>query len=405
MVQAELNIMTAGHVDHGKTTLVWSLTGFFPDMHSEEIKRGITIKLGYADAWIHECRTCKPPLNFTTKEKCARCGSATKEVRRVSFLDAPGHETLMATVVAASSIVDGALFVVAANEECPQPQTLEHLMVLEAAGVKNVVVVQTKLDLVDKEHAIRNYSQIRKLLAETAYEKAPVIPISAINATNLDVLAYAIQEFIPTPERDANAPALMYVARSFDVNLPGTPCARIVGGVLGGSIAQGVLNEGDAIEILPGYLQVRKEREFYHALRTKIISLNAGGRVQQAKPGGLVGIGTLLDPALTRADALSGSVVGKPGTLPPLISECALEITSVKRQLAKFSEGFIENEPLVLGIGTATTVGFVQGKAKGKRKALEVKLKKPVCARVGDKMAVLRRSANRWHFFGTAKIV
>ncbi len=397
--------MTAGHVDHGKSSLVQSLTGVFPDTHSEEIKRGITIKLGYADAWVRQCPQCKPPRTFTTKEKCGVCGSATKEARRVSFLDAPGHETLMATVVAASSIVDGALFVVAANEECPQPQTLEHLMVLEAVGVKNVIIVQSKVDLVDRQAAEKNYQQIKQMLKGTAYENSLIVPVSAIHSVNLSELAYAIQEFIPTPTRDEGAEPLMLVARSFDVNLPGAAADKITGGVIGGSIVRGVLADGEEIEILPGYLQVKKERESYHPLKTKIVSLNAGGKVSEAKAGGLVGVGTTLDPALTRADALVGCVVGRPGTLPPAISECALEITPIKRQVAKFSEGFVENEPLVLGIGTATTVGFVQGRTKGKKKAVEVKLKKPVCAKAGDVFAVLRRSANRWHFFGTAKIV
>ena len=397
--------MTSGHVDHGKSTLVWSLTGVFPDTHSEEIKRGITIKLGYADLWIRECPKCLAPHNFMAKEKCPVCASETKPVRRISLLDAPGHETLMATVVAASSIVDGALFIVAANEECPQPQTLEHLMVLEAAGVKKIIVLQSKVDLVEKPQAERNHKQIIELLKGSAFEGSPIVPISAINGTNLDVLLYAVQQLIPTPKRDEAADPLMFIARSFDINVPGTKPPKLAGGILGGSIVRGTLSEGDEIEILPGYLEVRKERESYKPIKTKIISLNAGGPAKAAKPGGLVGIGTTLDPALTRADALVGSMVGKPGSLPPVVSTCGLEITPMKRQMAKFSEGFVENEPLVLGIGTATTVGFVLGKMKGNRKAVEVKLKKPVCAKSGDTFAVLRRTNNRWHFYGTAKVV
>ncbi len=397
--------MTSGHVDHGKSTLVWSLTGIFPDTHSEEIKRGITIKLGYADLLIRECPKCAAPNNFTAKEKCPACTSETKPARRISLLDAPGHETLMATVVAASSVVDGALFIVAANEECPQPQTMEHLMVLEAAGVKKIIVVQTKVDLVEKPQAAKNHKQIIDLLKGSAFEGSPIIPVSAINGTNLDVLLYAIQTLILTPVRDEAAQPLMYIARSFDINVPGTKPTKIGGGVLGGSIVRGILSEGDDIEILPGYLEVRKERETYKPIRTKITSLNAGGAAKQARPGGLVGVGTSLDPALTRADALVGNVIGRPGTLPPVVNSCNLEITPMKRQMAKFSEGFVENEPLVLGIGTATTVGFVLGKVKGNRKAVEVKLKKPVCAKAGDTFAILRRTNSRWHFYGTAKVV
>ncbi len=410
MAQAELNIMTSGHVDHGKSTLVGALTGVFPDTHSEEVKRGITIKLGYADATISKCGKCgKLVTNEMAKGKCAYCSAPASELqalRKVSFLDAPGHETLMATVVAASSIVDGGLLIIAANEECPQPQTLEHFLVLQAVGVKHLVIVQTKVDLVEKAKAVENYNKIKALIKGTAFENAPIIPVSAVHSTNLNRLLEAIQESIPTPERNDKAEPLFLVARSFDVNLPGAKIEGLKGGVLGGSVVRGSFKSGDEIEIVPGYLSVRKERETYHAIKTKIVGLHAGGKVESARPGGLVGIGTSLDPALTRGDGLAGNFVVKSGSPAPVFLECAVEITPVARSLAKFSEGFVENEPLVFGIGTETTVGFVQGKAKGKgKKAYSIRFKKPVCAVGGTPFAILRRSANRWHFYGTAKIV
>ncbi|MFN4133834.1 MAG: GTP-binding protein, partial [Candidatus Hadarchaeales archaeon] len=109
-----------GHIDHGKTTLTEALTGVWTDTHSEEIKRGITIKLGYADASFYRCPECE---RYSSKEKCPYCGAETEFLRRVSFVDAPGHEMLMATMLSGAAIMDGALLVVAANEPCPQPQT------------------------------------------------------------------------------------------------------------------------------------------------------------------------------------------------------------------------------------------------------------------------------------------
>ncbi|MEM5781895.1 MAG: GTP-binding protein, partial [Candidatus Aenigmatarchaeota archaeon] len=154
----EINIGTLGHVDHGKSSLVQALTGKWPATHSEELKRGITIKLGYADATVYKCEKCDM---LCTSEKCPKCFEKCEPIRTLSFLDAPGHETLMATVLSGASLMDGILFVIAANEKCPQPQTKEHLTVLEIAGIKNIVFVQNKIDLVTKEQALENYKQIK----------------------------------------------------------------------------------------------------------------------------------------------------------------------------------------------------------------------------------------------------
>jgi len=144
-LQAEVNIGMVGHVDHGKTSLTKALTGKWTDTHSEELKRGITIKIGYADTTFYKS---KDGNEYATEPEAAKNKEKWEVSRHVSFLDAPGHETLMTTTIAASSILDGALLVIAANEQCPQPQTDEHLMVLDILGIKNVVVVQNKIDLV-----------------------------------------------------------------------------------------------------------------------------------------------------------------------------------------------------------------------------------------------------------------
>src|SRR3989344_4742277 len=128
-----INVGLVGHVDHGKTTLTERLSGKWTDTHSEEIKRGITIRLGYADCSFYYDEKNK---SYTVEP------DGNKFVRKISFIDAPGHETLMATMLSGAAIMDGALLLVAANEKCPQPQTREHLMALEIIGVKNIVIVQ-----------------------------------------------------------------------------------------------------------------------------------------------------------------------------------------------------------------------------------------------------------------------
>ena len=236
--QPEVNIGTIGHVDHGKTTLVEAITGIWAARHSEQIRRGITIRLGYADAGIWECPKCEPPYKYTTKEVCERCGSKAKFRRAISFVDAPGHEILMTTMLSGGAVMDGALLVVAANEPCPQPQTREHLAAVEIVGVRNVVVVQNKIDLVTRDEALENYKQIKEFLSGTSIADAPIIPTSAQHKVNVEYVIDAIERFIPTPKRDLSADPLMYVIRSFDVNKPGTSVEDIVGGILGGTIIQ-----------------------------------------------------------------------------------------------------------------------------------------------------------------------
>ncbi len=156
-------------------------------------------------------------------------------LRTVSFVDAPGHETLMATVLSGAALMDGAMLLVAANEKCPQPQTLEHMLALDIVGINNIVIVQNKIDLVTKKEAMENYKQIKEFLKGTIAENAPIIPISARKKINIDMLIEALEKTIPTPKRDPKKNAKMYVARSFDVNKPGTPIEKIGGGILGGS--------------------------------------------------------------------------------------------------------------------------------------------------------------------------
>ncbi len=383
-----------GHVDHGKTSLTKALTGKWTDTHSEELKRGITIKIGYADTTFYKS---KDGTHYATEAEAEKDKAAWQVSRHVSFLDAPGHETLMTTTIAASSILDGALLVIAANEPCPQPQTEEHLMVLDILGIKKVVVVQNKIDLATKEKAIENYQQIKKFLEDSSCSDAPIVPISANYNANIDKLIETIEGTIPTPKRDASLPARMYVARSFDVNKPGAELSKLKGGVLGGSLIQGTLKVGDEVEMLPGLAKKTKEKEVIEPIVLTICALMAGGEsVQEAAPGGLIGIATGLDPAVAKSDHLAGNLVGKKGTLPPVIYDVELEYTLLKR------EGFDNpalkmGEPIVVSAGTATSVGAVM-KLKGG--SLFLKLKRPICAEKKSKIAITRRLGQRWRLSG-----
>jgi len=406
VIQPEINIGLIGHVDHGKTTLTERLSGKWTDTHSEEIKKGITIRLGYADTIFYKCGKCPEPDCYSTKPKCSKCGSEGKPLRKVSFVDAPGHESLMATMLAGSTIMDGALLLIAANEKCPQPQTREHLMALQITGVKNLIVVQNKIDLVKEEEAIKNYNDIKEFLKGTDYENAPIIPISAVHNINIDAVIQAIQENIPTPERDRNANPMMVVARSFDINRPGTEIEKISGGVLGGSLKQGVLKKGDNIEIRPGYEVEERNQKIWKPLTTKIMDIKTGGgSVNEAGPGGSIGVMTNLDPSIVKSDKLTGNVVGLPGKLPPVWQKILLRTSLLERVVGAAEEFEVKPiakmEALMLNVNSAATVGIVMELRKG---VINCTLKLPVCAEKGSRVTISRRIGNRFRLIGYGTI-
>src|SRR3989344_2218151 len=197
--QPELSIGLIGHVDHGKTTLVKALSGKWTDTHSEEIKRGITIRLGYADVVVYKCSKCKDTQAYSVKPTCDHCKTEGKPIRKFSLVDAPGHESLMATMLSGANIMDGGILMIAANEKCPQPQTQEHLQAIEIVGLEKLIIVQNKVDLVSEEAAQKNYEQIKEFLKGTRYENSPIVPMSAVHGNNLDYLLQLIEEYIPTP--------------------------------------------------------------------------------------------------------------------------------------------------------------------------------------------------------------
>jgi len=395
-VQSEVNIGLVGHVDHGKTTLTKSLSGVWTDTHSEEIKRGISIRLGYADCEFYKCPKCSEPESYTTEKTCKHCGSQTKFLRKVSFVDSPGHETLMATMLSGAAIMDGAVLVIATNEECPQPQTAEHLMALDILGIDKIVIAQNKIDLVTEEKARENKEQIRNFIKDSVAKNAPIIPLAAHYNANIDALICALEEVIRTPEHDPKKTPVMSVARSFDINKPGLDIDKMRGGVIGGSLKQGNLKIGDEIEMCPGV----KIKNTYHSIKTKIVSLNAGGvQVNEVLPGGLIGIGTELDPALAKSDSMAGNLIGYPGTLPKVWDELKLEVHLLKRLLGTKEEvdikPLLKDEPLMLSVGCAVTVGIVTDPRKG-----EMRLKLPVCTEPGSKVAISRRFGARWRLIG-----
>ena len=388
-----LNVGIVGHIDHGKTTLLWKLSGKWTDTHSEELKRGITIKLGYADISIY----------YDEKEGYNIKGKGNK-LRELSFVDAPGHEMLMATMLSGAALIDAAILVVAANEGI-KPQTREHVMALQAKGIKNLIVVQNKIDLVSMEQAEKNYNEIKEFL-KGKYDNVVIIPVSAQQSVNVDMVLKALSE-IPIPKRDDKSEPIFIVARSFDINRPGTMPKDLHGAVLGGTLKRGKLKVRDEIEIKPGRLVKEANKYHYETIKTKVVSLFIGSKkAEELTPGGSMSIETELDMTLGKADALSGNVTSLAGKLPELIENLRIkfnlfqEVFGVKEKIKV--EPIKASEVLMLSVNTSTTGGIVKT-IRGEEMLISLKL--PIVVFKEDNVGIARNVLGHWRLIGYGKII
>jgi len=378
-----LNIGMVGHIDHGKTTLLHKLTGKFADTHSEELKRGITIKLGYADTILKQKR----------------------KKRYISFVDCPGHEMLMATMLSGAALIDVAILVIAANEGI-KPQTREHLIALQAKGVNNIIIVQNKIDLVDKKQALENYKSIKEFIKGTIAENSKIIPVSAQQGINIQKIKEILLE-IPIPKRDTKTEPEFLIARSFDINKPGTKINNLHGGVLAGILKKGIIKINDEIEIKPGITEKHANKISYKPIKTKIISIYRGNYpIKQATPGGSLAFETELDNIFTKTDSLSGCLASKPDNLPEISNTIKLKYNLFKELVGEEKTAKIQDlnlsEMIMLSINTTTTVGKI---TKIKNKEIELLLKIPVVPIKGDSVGLARNIHSHWRLIGFGEIL
>ncbi|OAA61206.1 translation initiation factor ef-2 gamma [Niveomyces insectorum RCEF 264] len=420
--QATINIGTIGHVAHGKSTVVKAISGVQTIRFKNELIRNITIKLGYANAKIYQCdnEACPRPTCYRSYKSdkevdppCERpgCGGTYRLRRHVSFVDCPGHDILMSTMLSGAAVMDAALLLIAGNEACPQPQTSEHLAAIQIMKLDKVIILQNKVDLMREETAQQHHASILKFIRGTVAAKSPIVPISAQLKINVDAVLDNLVNSIPVPPRDFTMDPQMIVIRSFDVNKPGAEVDDLKGGVAGGSILHGVLKLDDEIEIRPG-LVTRDETGQLHCtpIFSRIVSLNSESNdLKYAVPGGLIGVGTHIDPTLCRADRLVGFVLGLKGRLPDIYSEIEVNFYLLRRLLGVRTadgkqakvEKLAKNEAIMVNIGSTSTGAKV---AAIKNDAAKLVLTSPTCTNVGEKVALSRRIDKHWRLIGWATI-
>ena len=237
----DLVLGTAGHIDHGKSSLVRALTGVDPDRLEEEKRRGITITLGFAQL-------------------------ALPDGRAVGVVDVPGHEKFVKHMIAGATGIDVALLVIAADDGV-MPQTVEHVAVLQTLGITRCVVALTKIDLVDDEWRAFMKGEVEAWLANTAYAHAPVIEVSSKTGEGLDELKSALQAECDKAEHVKHGSLLrLPVDRVFTIKGAGT--------VVTGTLWSGTARPGDEIEILP------------EGARTRIRSVQMHNQPVEAAPAG-----------------------------------------------------------------------------------------------------------------------
>ncbi|KAG9217854.1 hypothetical protein CCMSSC00406_0005224 [Pleurotus cornucopiae] len=416
--QATINLGTIGHVAHGKSTVVKAISGVQTVRFKNELVRNITIKLGYANAKIYKCENpaCPRPGCYRSyrsdkedQPPCERpgCGHRMKLIRHVSFVDCPGHDILMATMLNGAAVMDAALLLIAGNETCPQPQTSEHLAAVEIMKLENIIILQNKVDLIKEAQALEHQKSISSFVKGTVAENSPIVPISAQLKYNIDAVNEYIVKRIPIPIRDFTSDPRLIVIRSFDVNKPGAEVDELKGGVAGGSILTGVLKLGQEVEIRPGIVTKDSAgKTKCQPIFSRIMSLHAENNLLQfAVPGGLIGVGTRIDPTLCRADRLVGQVLGAVGKLPKIYTELEISLFLLRRLLGVKTEDkkqtkvtkLVKNELLLVNIGSTSTGGRV---LSVKADLAKIQLTSPACTEVGEKVALSRRIEKHWRLVG-----
>ncbi|MDD4836016.1 MAG: selenocysteine-specific translation elongation factor [Dethiosulfovibrio sp.] len=339
--EISLVIGTAGHIDHGKTSLVKALTGVDCDRLSEERKRGITIELGFA------------PLTLPSE-------------RVISVIDVPGHERFIRQMVAGASGLDGVVLVVAADEGV-MPQTREHLDILELLGINDGFVVLSKADMVDDEMIDLATEDVMELVKGTFLDGKPIIPASSVTGMNLDKVLAEMEHLVDVVHpRERDGAFFMPIDRTFPVAGFGT--------VVTGTAYRGTISQGDEVEILPAELESRVRSVQVH--RSTVESAQAGQRVAISLAG-------LSVDQLNRGDVVCASGVFR--------SSSCLDVSL--RALPGISDGISHWQRVRVHMGTSDVLGrvaFLDRKEllPGEETVAQLVLEEPVVASLCQKYVI-----------------
>ncbi len=388
-VQPIINLGTLGSVSDGKSTLIEKLTGIKTQRHSSEKKRNITIKPGYANLKIWECPDCNEiyPSGSINNYECKLCNIECQLIHHLSFIDCPGHSELILTMMGSVSLMSGCIVVVSAAEPIiKKPQLIQHLLAAKMANMDKLIICFNKLDLINKELAIQRKNELDELLEKLDIKPFIIIPCAFNKKLGIDNLLYSLVELFPpnkiiTPPEESS---FFRITRSFDINKSNILWSDVQGGVVGGSLIKGIINIGDQVEIRPGIIGSNKQHQ---PIITTVISLETDNNIiNTINPGGLVAIGTDIDPYYTKNDMLAGNILGKLGTLPDVYTEINLNYTELNEFEGSWDQ--TNGDTVFLQIGNVSSEARL---TKKKKLVLTFLLLKPACIEKNTKILICRK--------------
>ena len=354
---------TAGHIDHGKTLLVKALTGVDTDRLKEEKARGITIELGFAYV----------PL------AAGQDGAEATSSRMLGFVDVPGHERFVHTMLAGAASVEFVVLVVAADDGV-MPQTREHLQIVDLLGISEGVVALNKIDLVDASRRLEVEAEIRAALAGSSLAGADILPVSARNGEGIaDLKRRLVEEAESRPDRASSGAFRMALDRSFTVAGSGT--------VVTGTVVAGKVAVGDQVVALPRGIQAR------------VRSLHANGREATSAKGGdraALNLASIERADLTRGDWL----------VSPAHVAMTTRFDAELRLLAGEPRALRTWTPVHVHLGTSAVAARIvlleaDTLPPGGRALAQIVLDAPVPARSGDRFVIRDDGAERTMGGGT----
>jgi translation initiation factor 2 subunit 3 len=379
--QPIVRIGMLGSVSHGKSTFVNKVTGIKTQKHSSEKTRNITIKQGYANMklWSDGDGFYPTDSEVTSYEDY-------ELVNHISFIDCPGHQEYIDTMLSSVNMMDGAIVIVAADQKLSHnPQLVQHLAALSLYDVKKLIICINKIDLVESHIVMERKEELDTLLEEYNIIPYIIIPTSFNKMIGVKYVLDSIMKlFNPTEYlKNLEMNPLFKTSRSFDINKPGTDWNDISGGVIGGTLFSGSLKVGDTIEIRPG--QVSKQKDKYNCtpFKTVIQSIKTDNiNLDSIIPGGLIAIGTDLDPFYCKKDNMSGNIVGRVGMLPSVYHTINMKGNVVTTFGFKWEPK--ENDSVMLSIGTRMCEARL---CKNLNDVFTFELMKPVC--IEDNMMIV----------------